>query len=59
MIEDFSHVARQKDLSLEVHADIAASQVMIDGQILYRILENLFTNALRFAVSKIEITFFC
>ena len=57
MIEDFSHVARQKDLSLEVHADIAASQVMIDGQILYRILENLFTNALRFAVSKIEITF--
>ena len=57
MIEDFSHVARQKDLSLEVHADIAASQVMIAGQILYRILENLFTNALRFAVSKIEITF--
>lgn len=55
MTEDFTHMAEQ--MEVEVHISIPACQKRIDGQILYRILENLFTNALRFAKRKIDISF--
>ena len=55
MTEDFTHMAER--MEIEVHSTIPACRERIDGQILYRILENLFSNALRFAKSKIEISF--
>ncbi len=55
MAEDFTHMAER--VEVEVHSSIPACRESIDGQILYRILENLFSNALRFAKSKIEISF--
>lgn len=57
MAEDFHHMAEQQSIVLHVHVDIPSCTAMIDQQVLYRILENLFSNALRFAMKRIDLTF--
>lgn len=55
--EDFTHIAAQEGIRVEVCCKISKCQVGIDGQVLYRILENLFSNALRYTKEKIKIMF--
>lgn len=55
MTEDFIHMASLNDISVEASISLKACSVMLDSQILYRILENIFTNAMRFAERKIWI----
>lgn len=51
--EDFRAVSDK----IELHNNVREKLVTLDKQALYRILENLVGNALRFAQTKIEITF--
>lgn len=55
MTEDFVHMS--ENVEVKVRSSISECQAHIDGQVLYRVLENLFTNALRFAKNKINIGF--
>lgn len=55
MTEDFIHMASLNDISVETVISAETCSVMLDSQILYRILENIFTNAMRFAVEKVRI----
>ena len=55
MTEDFANMVEQKWLSVETEISIEPCSIMVDSQILYRILENIVTNALRFAKEKIWI----
>lgn len=56
--EDFQVVAMGKQLQLEVEYKLPDRVVQLDSDIAYRILENVFVNALRFAREIITITFF-
>lgn len=53
MIEDFVLMAENKGLKLEVDVQIHKCIAMIDIQVIYRVLENIITNSLRFANSSI------
>lgn len=53
MADDFAVMARQKNLDFDMKINIPNCTIQLDPQILYRILENIFTNALRYAQSKI------
>lgn len=55
--EDFSIIAEKNHIGMDVVNHVNRQEAMIDKQVLYRIIENLFTNALRFAEKKIEICF--
>lgn len=57
MSNDFAVMANQKGLKLITVSDVPQYNIQIDPQILYRILENVFTNALRFAREEIQIEF--
>lgn len=58
MADDFSIMVQQKDLCFQFEIDTPNRTIQLDPQILYRILENIFTNALRFAQSKIVMKVF-
>lgn len=57
LAEDFVYAAKQENIEVKVCTAVPACKAKIDEQILYRILENLFTNALRFAKHKIALSF--
>ena len=57
MADDFTLLAEQKNLLLKVTCTCPQRSAEIDSQVLYRILENVVTNALRFAKERIEICF--
>lgn len=57
MAVDFTVIAKQTKLTVETMNSVPQCEAMIDKQILYRILENIFTNAMRFAQKKIQISF--
>ncbi len=52
--ESLSFLARQHSLEASYHSDISECQVKLDQQIFYRIVENIFSNAIRFAKSKVD-----
>lgn len=56
--EDFKVVAAGQHLQLEVQDDLPDRIVQLDSDMAYRILENVFNNALRFAREVITLTFF-
>ena len=56
--EDFRVVAMGKHLQLEVEYKLPERCVQLDSDIAYRILENVFINALRFAREVITFTFY-
>lgn len=56
--EDFQVVAMGKHLQLEVQSKLPDYVVRLDSDIAYRILENVFINALRFAREAITLTFY-
>ncbi len=51
--ESLSLLAKQHGLELAFHSDISECQVKLDEQIFYRIVENIFSNAIRYARSKV------
>lgn len=53
MADDFAVMVKQKNLCFQFEIDVPNCIIQLDPQILYRILENIVTNALRFAQSKI------
>lgn len=56
--EDFKVVAAGQKLQLEVQSKLPDRVVQLDSDIAYRILENVFVNALRYAREVIMLTFF-
>ncbi len=57
MAEDFELLTEKEQIRLTVTNSVPACRVKLDGQILYRILENIFVNALRFARTRIQMQF--
>lgn len=51
--ENFAFVAKQKGCVVEYHSTFSSCEVKLDEQIFYRVTENVFSNALRYAESKI------
>lgn len=52
--ESLSLIAGQHSLELEYHSTVPECQVKLDEQIFYRIVENIFSNAIRYARSKVS-----
>ncbi len=57
MTEDFELLAEKEQLQITVTNSVPACRVKLDGQLFYRILENVFVNALRFAGTRIQMYF--
>lgn len=55
--DDFSVIASGSDIQLIVTHNLKDSLVKLDATVVYRILENIFGNAMRFAKEKITISF--
>ncbi len=53
--ESLSLLTEQQGLTLACHFDVPECQVQLDEQIFYRIVENLFSNALRYARSNVSL----
>ena len=51
--ESLSFLAEQHSLEITYHSTISDCQVKLDEQIFYRIVENIFSNAIRYARSKV------
>lgn len=52
--ESLSFLAEQHSLEIEYHSTVSECQVKLDEQIFYRIVENIFSNAIRYARSKVS-----
>ncbi len=52
--ESLSFLAEQHSLEIEYHSTVSDCQVKLDEQIFYRIVENIFSNAIRYAKSKVS-----
>ena len=52
--ESLSLIAEQHSLKIEYHSTVSECQVKLDEQIFYRIVENIFSNAIRYANSKVS-----
>ena len=57
MAEDFQLLARQAGMNLTVENLLPDAEILVDETILYRILENLMNNALRYARREILLKF--
>ena len=57
MISDLQMLAEPYDIYIEAKNDIHGKSISLDPQVLYRILENLVSNAVRFAKRKVCLSF--
>lgn len=57
IIEDFSVMARQKNIRLKLASSLPEGEALLDRQVFFRILENIIVNALRYARECIWIEF--
>ena len=57
MREDFRIIVKKNGLELNEVSKVERKKVIIDKQILWRIVENIISNSVRFANSKIDIIF--
>lgn len=55
--ESFSFVAEQHNCVIKYCSTVPECQVKLDEQIFYRIIENVFSNALRYAQGKVSFNF--
>lgn len=55
--ENFSLMAEQKNCEIEYSSVVSECSVQLDEQIFYRIIENIFSNALRYTKSKVCFNF--
>lgn len=58
LAEDFSLLSEQKGIALHVSGDLPDREIQVDTALLYRVLENIMNNALRYAKQKIQLAFF-
>ena len=52
--ESLSFLAEQHNLEIAYHSAISECQVKLDEHIFYRIVENIFSNAIRYAKSRVD-----
>ncbi len=57
MAEDMSLMAKKKNIVLEVENHLPVREIQADCALLYRVLENILNNALRYAKEKITLAF--
>jgi signal transduction histidine kinase len=57
MAEDFSLLAGQGGIKLRVEIQLPDKEIQVDSVLLYRVLENVMSNALRFAKEEIWLEF--
>lgn len=57
MEDDFQIMAEKSRISLRVENHISEQMIFVDTDILYRIMENVFSNALRYAKEQIVLDF--
>lgn len=57
LIDDFMMIAKQDNLLLIAHCEVPNIEVQLDKQLYYRILENIISNATRYAKEKIYLDF--
>lgn len=58
MTDDFFMIAKKNHIRLHVFNHVLSCRAKIDAQILYRILENVFLNAIRFAKETVSLEYF-
>ncbi len=57
IFDDFTIIAKEKGIKVVFENSTPHCKVMIDTQVFYRILENIFSNALRYAKNEISLSF--
>lgn len=57
IFDDFTIIAKAKGIKVVFENSAPHCKVMIDTQVFYRILENIFSNALRYAKNEISLSF--
>lgn len=55
--EDLSFLSEQKGISLQLINRLPLEEIQVDSALLYRVLENILNNALRFAKQEIKLDF--
>lgn len=55
--EDLSLLSEQNGISLQMTNRLTQQEIQVDAALLYRVLENILNNALRYARRKIELAF--
>ncbi len=55
--EDLSLLSEQKGIGLQVASHLPQEEIQVDSALLYRVLENMLNNALRYAKQRIQLTF--
>lgn len=57
IVEDLTLLSKQKGLVLQVTKDVPEEEIQVDAALLYRVLENIVNNALRYAKHNIQLAF--
>lgn len=55
--EDLSLLSEQKGISLQVTGHMPQEEIQVDSALLYRVLENILSNGLRYAKRKIQLAY--
>ena len=58
MADSLSILLQNTKVRFSCDLDVAKGRAVFDGELLYRVLENLISNALRFAEHQIELAFY-
>lgn len=57
IVEDLSLLSKQNGIDLQAANDIPEKEIQVDAALMYRVLENIINNALRYANRQIQLDF--